>query len=65
VPDLARQLEELIDHPQKVERYRSLAQERAKEYSWEAVASAYEELLHDVGNGRGAQRLTATAAARV
>jgi glycosyltransferase involved in cell wall biosynthesis len=56
VPDLARQLEYLIDHPEEVEQYRERALERAKQYSWDAVASAYEDLL---------QPLTETAAARV
>jgi len=48
-----------------VEQYRVRALERAKRYSWDAVATAYEELLMDVGNGRADQRLTETAAARV
>jgi len=65
VPDLARQLEYLLDNPEVVEQYRVRALERAKRYSWDAVATAYEELLMDVGNGRADQRLTETAAARV
>jgi glycosyltransferase involved in cell wall biosynthesis len=65
VADLARQLERLIDQPALVDEYRSRALERAKQYSWEAVATAYEELLADVCRNGGDQRLTETAAARV
>jgi glycosyltransferase involved in cell wall biosynthesis len=53
VPDLARQLERLIDNPREVETYREHARERAKEYSWESVATAYEQLLVEVGGGTG------------
>ena len=53
VPDLARQLEHLIDHPEVVESYRARARERAKQYSWDAVATAYEQLLLDAGEGTG------------
>jgi glycosyltransferase involved in cell wall biosynthesis len=53
VPDLARQLERLLDEPRTVEDYRSRAFERAKLYSWDAVASAYEQLLLDVCDGGG------------
>jgi glycosyltransferase involved in cell wall biosynthesis len=53
VPDLARQLERLIDNPDEVEAFRERASERAKEYSWEAVATAYEQLLVEVGGGTG------------
>jgi glycosyltransferase involved in cell wall biosynthesis len=53
VPDLARQLERLIDQPELVEEYRSRALERAEQYSWEAVATAYEQLLLEVGEGTG------------
>ena len=53
VPDLARQLEHLIDHPDEVDAYRASARERAKQYSWDAVATAYEQLLLDVGEGTG------------
>jgi hypothetical protein len=53
VPDLARQLERLIDRPDEVEAYRERARERAEQYSWDAVATAYEELLLDVGGGTG------------
>jgi glycosyltransferase involved in cell wall biosynthesis len=48
VPDLARRLEELLSQPQLVEDYRSRALERATLYSWDAVASAYEQLLLEV-----------------
>jgi glycosyltransferase involved in cell wall biosynthesis len=53
VPDLARQLEHLIDNPEEVEDYRARARERAKQYSWDAVATAYEQLLLDVSDGTG------------
>jgi glycosyltransferase involved in cell wall biosynthesis len=53
VPDLARQLEWLLDEPQAVEDYRTKALERAKLYSWDAVASAYEQLLLEVSDGTG------------
>jgi glycosyltransferase involved in cell wall biosynthesis len=53
VPDLARRLEYLIDHPEEVEAYRTRARERAEQYSWDAVATAYEQLLLDVGEGTG------------
>jgi glycosyltransferase involved in cell wall biosynthesis len=53
VPDLARQLERLIDQPDEVDAYRERARERAKQYSWDAVATAYEQLLLDVGEGTG------------
>jgi glycosyltransferase involved in cell wall biosynthesis len=53
VPDLARQLERLISEPETVARYRELALERAKLYSWDAVASAYEQLLLEVSDKAG------------
>jgi glycosyltransferase involved in cell wall biosynthesis len=53
VPDLARQLERLIERPDEVEAYRERARERAEQYSWDAVATAYEGLLLDVGGGTG------------
>jgi glycosyltransferase involved in cell wall biosynthesis len=53
VPDLAHQLERLLDQPEEVEEYRARARERAKQYSWDAVATAYEQLLLDVGEGTG------------
>jgi len=42
VPDLARQLERLLDEPQTVEDYRMRAFERAKLYSWDARASPHQ-----------------------
>ena len=56
VPDLARQLERLLSEPELVEDYRSRALERAELYSWDAVASAYEELLLEVGGGSALDR---------
>lgn len=53
VPDLAAQLEKLLDDAEAVERYRGLALERAKVYSWDAVATAYEQLLLEVSGGTG------------
>ena len=53
VLDLAHQLERLLDQPEEVETYRERARERAKQYSWDAVATAYEQLLLDVGEGTG------------
>ncbi|MGI8844923.1 MAG: glycosyltransferase, partial [Thermoleophilaceae bacterium] len=50
VSDLTRQLERLLDAPDAVEAYRDLARERAELYSWEAVASAYEQLLLEVSD---------------
>jgi glycosyltransferase involved in cell wall biosynthesis len=52
-PDLARQLERLLREPETVEDYRRRALERARLYSWDAVASAYEEMLLDVCEGTG------------
>jgi len=53
VPDLARALERLLLQSETVEDYRRRALGRAKLYSWEAVASAYEQLLLDVSEGAG------------
>jgi glycosyltransferase involved in cell wall biosynthesis len=53
VPDLTRQLERLLDEPETVEHYRERALKRAERYSWDAVASAYEQLLLDVCGGSG------------
>jgi glycosyltransferase involved in cell wall biosynthesis len=53
VPDLTRQLERLLDEPDTVEQYRERALRRAERYSWDAVASAYEQLLLDVCGGSG------------
>jgi glycosyltransferase involved in cell wall biosynthesis len=48
VPDLAEQLGRLFDDPALVATYRERARERAKRYSWDAVADEYERLLTDV-----------------
>jgi glycosyltransferase involved in cell wall biosynthesis len=53
VPDLAAQLETLLEEDEAVERYRALALERAKVYSWDAVATAYEQLLLEVSGATG------------
>ena len=52
-PDLARQLERLLDEPETVAEYRERALDRARLYSWDAVASAYEQLLMAVCDGTG------------
>jgi len=46
--DLTLKLEALLDDPELVERYRERALERAKRYSWDAVADEYEALLRSV-----------------
>src|SRR5205807_7287149 len=48
VDDLALQLGRLLDDPDLVAEYRDRARERAKRYSWDAVADEYERLLCDV-----------------
>jgi glycosyltransferase involved in cell wall biosynthesis len=53
VLDLTLQLERLLDNPDEVETYRARARERAEQYSWDAVATAYEQLLLEVGEGSG------------
>ena len=53
VPDLARQLDRLLADPQLVAGYREKALERAKLYSWDAVAAAYEQLLMEVSESTG------------
>ncbi len=53
VPDIARQLERLIAAPELVDDYRRLAKARAKLYSWDAVAAAYEQLLFEVCDATG------------
>jgi len=53
VPDLARQLERLLRDPELVAGYREKALERAKLYSWDAVAAAYEQLLLEVSDSTG------------
>ena len=53
VADLARCLERLLDEPDTVEEYRARALKRARLYSWDAVATAYEQLLLEVSDGAG------------
>jgi hypothetical protein len=53
VPDLAAQLERLLDDPDLVAGYRERALERAELYSWDAVAAAYEQLLLEVSDSTG------------
>src|SRR5436305_11425231 len=52
VVDLAEQLGGLLDDPDRVETYRERARERARRYSWDAVADEYERLLSDVRRRR-------------
>ncbi len=53
VPDLARQLERLLDEPELVAGFRERALQRAELYSWDAVAASYEEMLLDAFEGTG------------
>jgi glycosyltransferase involved in cell wall biosynthesis len=53
IPDLAAQLERLLDHPDLVAEYRTRALERARQYSWEAVTDQYEQLLTAVYEAQG------------
>jgi glycosyltransferase involved in cell wall biosynthesis len=53
VPDLARQLERLLADPELVASYREKARARAELYSWDAVASAYEQMLLEVSESAG------------
>jgi glycosyltransferase involved in cell wall biosynthesis len=53
VGDLTVQLERLLKHPEIVETYRKLGQERSRLYSWEAVTDEYEKLLTGVCIARG------------
>lgn len=53
VPHLARQLRRLLEDPELVEGYRARARVRARRYSWDAVATAYEHLLRDVSQSSG------------
>jgi glycosyltransferase involved in cell wall biosynthesis len=53
VEDLARQLESLLQDEDAVNEYRSRAVARAALYSWDAVATAYEELLLEVADASG------------
>jgi glycosyltransferase involved in cell wall biosynthesis len=53
VDDLSAQLEKLLADPELVAEYRSLARERARQYSWEAVTDQYEQLLTAVCEAQG------------
>jgi len=48
--DLALQLERLLDDPETVAEYRKRAVKRAALYSWDAVTTAYEQLLEDLAS---------------
>ena len=52
VDDLAQQLGRLLENPELVAAFRTRARERAKRYSWDAVADEYERLLSDVRSRR-------------
>jgi len=52
-PDLARRLMALLGDPELVAGYRQLALQRAELYSWDAVATAYEQLLLEVSDSNG------------
>jgi glycosyltransferase involved in cell wall biosynthesis len=53
VEDLAAQLRRCLDDPEMVDGFRARARERAKRYSWDAVADEYEGLLLSVCEQRG------------
>ena len=53
VPDLALQLERLLDDPELVASFRERGLKRAELYSWDAVAAAYEQLLLEVSDSMG------------
>ncbi len=57
VDDLTAQLLRLFDDPALVQEYRRRALERARGYSWDAVADQYEELLEAARIARGPGRL--------
>jgi glycosyltransferase involved in cell wall biosynthesis len=59
VDDLSAQLEKLLADPELVAEYRSLALDRARQYSWEAVTDQYEQLLTAVCEAQGPGRLPA------
>jgi glycosyltransferase involved in cell wall biosynthesis len=48
VDDLARQLDRLLAEPETVATYRERARDRARSFSWDAVALEYERLLEAV-----------------
>ena len=60
VNDLTLQLGRLLDDPDLVARYRLLARERARGYSWEVVTDQYERLLTAVCAANGPGRLPAS-----
>jgi glycosyltransferase involved in cell wall biosynthesis len=60
VDDLSQQLGGLLDDPQLVETYRARALERARGYSWDAVADQYERLLTSVYAAHRPGRLPAS-----
>jgi glycosyltransferase involved in cell wall biosynthesis len=60
VDDLTRQLGRLLDEPELVETYRRRAVQRARGYSWDAVADRYEALLTAVYEAHGPGRLPAS-----
>lgn len=54
--DLRRQLQRLIDHPERVEEYRRRAKERARScYSWDTVTERYERLFAEVTASAGSE----------
>jgi glycosyltransferase involved in cell wall biosynthesis len=59
VPSLAAQLDRLLAEPDLVADYRRRATERAKRYSWEAVADQYESLLCGLRDRAGPGHLPA------
>jgi glycosyltransferase involved in cell wall biosynthesis len=59
VPSLAPQLERLLGDPDLVDDYRRRARDRARRYSWDAVADRYEALLHSVWERSGPGHLPA------
>jgi len=47
--DLARRLQELIDHPEMTQRFKSLAQERVvTHYNWDRITDDYERLFYEL-----------------
>jgi glycosyltransferase involved in cell wall biosynthesis len=48
VDDLTQQLQRLLEEPETVALYRDRARERARGFSWDAVALEYERLLETV-----------------
>ena len=52
-PSLARELDRLLGDPAAVERFRAVARKRAARYSWDAVTTAYEQLLIEISDRGG------------